>query len=274
LPEFTENPSNDKNRHLNRADIDRYTIPALLEDILKRFAGKEATTRFLDFGCGRGTAVGKLRSLGWAAYGVDIVPSYISNGAAFLGPDAEGEPILRSFEPSGRTPFKDGTFDIVVTDQVLEHVENLDAVIAEIARVMAPGAYGLHLFPARLCVVEQHLHLPLVQWAPTNAMRRQVISLGLRAGLGAPYFKEYSHAERCEIFSRFVETETFNPSTKKVIDLFAKYGVQAEKGTKRRFALRGGIAGKLAGLPVIGSIGCGLYDSFWQSSIIAHRPRA
>lgn len=272
LPDFTENPSNDKNEHLNQADIERYQVPPLLRDILDRFAERKATTRILDFGCGRGTAVGKLRALGWQAYGVDIVPSYVANGAAFLGPDDKGEPILRAFEPSGRTPFPDHSFDIVMTDQVLEHVENLDAVVAEIARVMAPGGYGLHLFPARLCVVEQHLLLPLVQWAPTNALRRLVISLGLRLGLGAPYFKEYSHAERCEIFSRFVETETFNPASSTVIRLFARYGVKAEKGTKRRFALRGGLAARLAGLPIVGSLACNAYDILWQASIIVSMP--
>jgi len=38
-----------------------------------------------------------------------------------------------------RLPFADGAFDVVVAADVLEHVPDLPAAVAELARVLAPG---------------------------------------------------------------------------------------------------------------------------------------
>jgi ubiquinone/menaquinone biosynthesis C-methylase UbiE len=43
-------------------------------------------------------------------------------------------------------PFADGSFDIIVTDSVLEHVRNIDVMVDETARVLRPGRYALHSF--------------------------------------------------------------------------------------------------------------------------------
>jgi SAM-dependent methyltransferase len=43
-------------------------------------------------------------------------------------------------------PFDDATFDVIASDAVLEHVRNLDAMVAETARVLKPGGYALHTF--------------------------------------------------------------------------------------------------------------------------------
>ncbi len=41
--------------------------------------------------------------------------------------------------PGERLPFEDGSFDIVVCDNVVDHAENPRRIVEEIARVMAPG---------------------------------------------------------------------------------------------------------------------------------------
>jgi len=46
-----------------------------------------------------------------------------------------------------RTPFVTGSFDLVINNQVLEHVTDLDVVVHEIARVLKPGGSCLSLFP-------------------------------------------------------------------------------------------------------------------------------
>lgn len=44
-------------------------------------------------------------------------------------------------------PFADGTFDLVLSNQVLEHVVDKPAFFAQIARVLTPTGASLHLFP-------------------------------------------------------------------------------------------------------------------------------
>jgi SAM-dependent methyltransferase len=272
LPDFNENESNDKNRPLTAEEVDGYSLNPLLADFLQQAGQREKSARILDFGCGRGTAVAKLRSLGWDARGVDIDASYIANGIALLGERDQRGPILSVVDSAGRAPFAAGSFDILLTDQVLEHVPDLRAVIAEIRRLTAPGGLGIHIFPARLGLLEQHLKLPLVQWAPTNQLRRLLIRWELATGLGAPYFREFSLAQRTQIFAHFVETETFNPSSATVIGLFREHGLNAAIGTPRKFRIRPGIVGRLAKLPGVARVGGYLYDTFWASCVITWDP--
>lgn len=116
----------------------------------------ESTSRILDFGCGNGSRVRRLRALGYDIYGVDI--KFKS------GPDVEelqqkGEITLIRHEPY-RIPFPDSYFDFVFSEQVFEHVQNQAETAAELARVMKPGALGLHRFPSRLRPLESHVKVP------------------------------------------------------------------------------------------------------------------
>jgi SAM-dependent methyltransferase len=42
-----------------------------------------------------------------------------------------------------RIPFADNTFDIIVSDQVFEHVQNWSEALTEIKRVLKPGVVSL-----------------------------------------------------------------------------------------------------------------------------------
>lgn len=58
-------------------------------------------------------------------------------------------------------PVESGYFDVVVSNQVGEHVSDLAAFFAENSRVLREGGVGIHLFPLRSYVLEGHLMLPL-----------------------------------------------------------------------------------------------------------------
>jgi SAM-dependent methyltransferase len=45
--------------------------------------------------------------------------------------------------PAERMPFADASFDVVTTLNSLDHVDDVDAAVAEITRVAAPGATWL-----------------------------------------------------------------------------------------------------------------------------------
>jgi Methyltransferase domain len=80
-------------------------------------------------------------------------------------PDQEFGSMVRSHrnENLESMTFPDDTFDIVVTQDVMEHVYNPDAVFREIARTLKPG--GAHIFTAPL--VNKHKASQL--WATKNA---------------------------------------------------------------------------------------------------------
>ena len=90
-------------------------------------------TRVLDIGCGEGQ-ISRLAERGGArSVGLDptwaqlVVANRRGGGPRYL----QGE--------AGRLPFGDATFDAVVACLVFEHIDDVDAAIAELARVLGPG---------------------------------------------------------------------------------------------------------------------------------------
>lgn len=151
----------------------RSRVLGKLESVATEFGPEPGALRVLDWGCGRGRTVIKLLDMGIDAYGVDIDAGPLKNGAAaFPRRGQDPEHRLRLINADASTPFPDGFFHLVLSDQVFEHVQNLDAVVAELKRVTMPGGFGLHFFPAKWRVVEPHLFVPFVHWLPKNRIRR------------------------------------------------------------------------------------------------------
>ncbi|HYN53618.1 MAG TPA: bifunctional 2-polyprenyl-6-hydroxyphenol methylase/3-demethylubiquinol 3-O-methyltransferase UbiG [Methylotenera sp.] len=91
----------------------------------------------LDVGCGGGLLAEQFASLGCEVTGIDqSVPSL---NAAKAHATKSGLNI-RYIESVGETlPFEAAKFDIVCCCDVLEHVDDIDTIIAEISRVLKPG---------------------------------------------------------------------------------------------------------------------------------------
>ena len=95
----------------------------------------------LDLGCGAGLdsliAAQMVGSTG-SVTGIDMTPEMLAKaraGAAELGTDhvrfVEGE--------AERLPFDDASFDVVISNGVIDLVPDKDAVFSEVHRVLAPG---------------------------------------------------------------------------------------------------------------------------------------
>ena len=118
----------------------------------------------LDYGCGGGEIVAAGREQGLDVHGAD--PFY-EGGSRKADVEAKGllGTIIKEISDD-RTDFPDDYFDVVVSNQVIEHVENLDAVLTEMHRVLKPGGASLHLFPIRAVWVEPHCGIPFLHRFP------------------------------------------------------------------------------------------------------------
>ena len=104
----------------------------IVEDEAIRAVAEGAPHRVLDIGCGTGDFSERLqRETGAEVVGLDLSPRMAElTQARGLGA------IVASIEA---LPIPSGTFECVLANRVLYHVPDLDAGIAEIARVLAPG---------------------------------------------------------------------------------------------------------------------------------------
>ena len=90
-----------------------------------------AGARVLDVGCGAGQVVGRLAEAGFEAWGVDVSEPSIARARKF------SERCL--FYDGRKLPFPDAHFASAGALNVLEHVEEPEAFLVEIARVVEPG---------------------------------------------------------------------------------------------------------------------------------------
>lgn len=155
--------------------------------------------RMLDVGCGNGQLL-----LAFARYlpaltgktldplGLEVSDSAVQRPGFF----AETEQRLRAGAPEydwqqrlffGRStdewPVEDDSIDLLVTNHVLEHVENLHRFFAETKRVLRPNGVSLHLFPTSASVVEGHLWAPWAHRIRSSDIRRAYLTKYARTGL-------------------------------------------------------------------------------------------
>jgi SAM-dependent methyltransferase len=132
--------------------------------------------RILDVGCGVGTYVRRLRDLSPEVYGIDISLPRLQQGSRSV-PNlaaAVGEHL----------PFSDASFDVVLLNEVIEHVQDDRRTIEECARILRSGGHIVIYAPNRLYPFETHGvylgrryifgNVPLVNYLP-DRLRNQLV---------------------------------------------------------------------------------------------------
>lgn len=140
--------------------------------LIRRYVSLEGA-RILDVGCGIGTYVRKLREFSEHAYGIDVDPARLrraTTGGLFVA-------------VSERLPFADNAFDMVLLNEVIEHVRDDAETLSEACRVARSGGHVVVYAPNRLYPFETHGvylgkryvfgNIPLVNYLP-DALRRRL----------------------------------------------------------------------------------------------------
>jgi SAM-dependent methyltransferase len=116
--------------------------------LVRRTAGAWPVGRALDVGCAGGGNTAVLRDLGWSATGLE----YSSAGAEIAA--SRGLSVVRG--DATALPFADATFDLVMSTDVWEHIEDHRTVASETARVLRPGGRLLVAVPCSMKLWSGH----------------------------------------------------------------------------------------------------------------------
>lgn len=104
--------------------------------------------KVLDYGCGSGYGTALISSACSQVVGVDVSSEAVAHAKShFFAPNLSYLQIERA--ESASLPFPDVSFDVVLSFQVIEHVEDVKAYLREIKRVLVPGGYALIATPDR-----------------------------------------------------------------------------------------------------------------------------
>lgn len=105
-----------------------------------------AGRRVLDLGCGSGYGACRIAGVASSVVGVDVAQDAV---AFARGRYPRPNLSFMAIEPGGRLPFDAGAFDVVLSFQVIEHVENVRGYLEEARRVLRPGGVMVIITPDR-----------------------------------------------------------------------------------------------------------------------------
>jgi 2-polyprenyl-6-hydroxyphenyl methylase / 3-demethylubiquinone-9 3-methyltransferase len=98
----------------------------------------------LEIGCGGGLICEQLARRKATMVGIDLSEGALAAARAHARQSGLGHIIHYEQASAEALPYADGSFSVIVCLDVLEHVRDLKATIAEVARVLAPG--GIFVF--------------------------------------------------------------------------------------------------------------------------------
>ena len=136
---------------------------------------KVEEAKVLDFGCGAGQIVKLLRDSGISAFGCE---AFYGGGVNPIPEELSGFILAMQ---GNAIPFASCVFDVIINNQVMEHVEDIDAVLSEIHRVLKLGGVVLSLFPDHSIWREGHCGVPFLHWFPKRTTFRIYYALFWRS---------------------------------------------------------------------------------------------
>ena len=102
--------------------------------------------KVLDFGCGSGYGTRRISNFAEEAYGVDVA----SDAVEYARTRYHNENLrFLQIDPQSPLPFPAGAFDVILSFQVIEHVNDDEAYLREAHRLLKPGGTLILITPDR-----------------------------------------------------------------------------------------------------------------------------
>lgn len=184
---------------------------------------KSRDSKVLDLGCGIGLSLSFIGQVFKNSIGCDISENSVKATKEILKKHKIKTSVILC--KKDKLPFKDNYFDIVTFIEVIEHVENPDAVLKEIRRVLKSDGI-LHITTAnKWWPIEPHYKLPFLSFLP-----KSVANVYLKLSKRGTLYDDINlpgYGEFYDVVNKFFKIDDI---TLDVIRNYKKYGLGKERG--------------------------------------------
>lgn len=191
--------------------------------LLRKYKNKDA--KVLDCGSGIGLSLYYLSKFYKNIIGIDVDQQNIRIAKKQFNKLGCNTKII--LYDGKKLPYRDNTFDLIISMEVWEHVKNPDIMLSEIRRVLKPGGI-LHITTAnKLWPIEPHYHLPFLSYLPYWIADRYVKIL--KRG---PYYHDIHLPTYTEFKNNIEKNFIVKDVTFEALMNYKKYGLDKERGKK------------------------------------------
>ena len=165
----------------------------------------------LDIGIGSGHIAKEIGKGCKELHGIDVVDERVVKEGYLLS-RVKGEVL----------PFKDNMFDVVISNQVLEHVGDKKKHVDEIRRVLKKGGICYLATPNKFWIIEPHFKLPFLSWFPRSIAKRYLKLLkGKNWDVDSPSFNQLKKLTNSFSERHNMALEVIKHPEKYSLDVFA-----------------------------------------------------
>lgn len=152
--------------HAVVTDANRYRKALKIIHLLKEYTNL-SECELLDIGTGSGHVISRISQECRSATSVNVEDErVIKEGYTF---QQVSDVVL---------PFKDQSFDIVISNQVIEHIPSQLKHMQEIHRVVRDNGIVYMATPSKFAIIEPHFKLPFLSWLPRSLADKYVQANG------------------------------------------------------------------------------------------------
>lgn len=169
-------------------------------EFLKKTGLLKKGQKVLEIGTGSGKMLRYLKEQGHNVVGADVNDECIQFAKDRFGIE------VRKLTDKNKLPFKDNSFDIILSFDVLEHIPDTDIHLQEVKRVLKPGGYYLLTTPNKLT------NLPYEIWKKKSFTEYKKYHMSLHA-----YWGLKSRFEKHGFSIQFINIKIMNEYFKKKV---------------------------------------------------------